>query len=156
MSGAFFIGGLKKLCVNTSSFVFKSFLKFRGNILRRADSFIAISSEVATELKNHGVNPAIIHPIPNSVDTDRFSPVDYSEKLELRKKLGIPLWKKIIIYTGRLVSYKGLPLLLQVWQEIQCKHNNATLLIVGSGGLDIHNCEKELKEFVKKIIVKKS
>jgi glycosyltransferase involved in cell wall biosynthesis len=150
MSGAFFIGGLKKLRIHFSSLVFKSFLKFRGNILRRAESFIAISSEVATELENHGVNPAIIHPIPNSVDTDRFFPVDHAEKLELRRKLGIPQQRKIIIYTGRLVSYKGLPLLMQVWQEIQCKYNNATLLIVGSGGLDIHNCEKELKKFVKK------
>jgi glycosyltransferase involved in cell wall biosynthesis len=41
-----------------------------------------------------------------------------------------------------------LPLLLKVWREICCKHNDVRLLLIGTGGLDIHNCEAELKSFV--------
>jgi glycosyltransferase involved in cell wall biosynthesis len=37
----------------------------------------------------------------------------------LRRQLGLPVEATIVIYTGRLVTYKGLPLLLRVWQDIQ-------------------------------------
>jgi len=53
-----------------------------------------------------------------------------------------------VTYTGRLVSYKGLPLLLRVWQEIQRKHRHVSLILVGAGGLDIHNCEADLKAYI--------
>ncbi|NIP50544.1 MAG: glycosyltransferase family 4 protein, partial [candidate division Zixibacteria bacterium] len=52
------------------------------------------------------------------------------------------------VFTGRLVSYKGLPLLLEVWRKIYDRRQNVTLLLLGTGGLDIHNCETELKAYV--------
>jgi glycosyltransferase involved in cell wall biosynthesis len=35
-----------------------------------------------------------------------------------------------------------------VWQAIQDQHPEAYLVLVGTGGLDIHNCEAELKAYV--------
>jgi glycosyltransferase involved in cell wall biosynthesis len=90
-----------------------------------------------------------IHLIPNGVDTTRFAPVNTKQKSFLREKLNLPQAAIIAIYTGRLVSYKGLPLLLKVWNEIRCQHENVILLLAGTGGLDIHNCEDELREYVK-------
>jgi glycosyltransferase involved in cell wall biosynthesis len=148
MSGDFFRPGLARLGFTATSLLFKSFLRLRNSILKRADSFVAISSEVASELITSGVNPNKIKMIPNSVDTYRFCPVNFREKQELRRKLGLSAKDTIVIFTGRLVSYKGLPLLLRAWQVIQAKHHNISLLLVGSGGLDIHNCEAELKMFV--------
>ncbi len=148
MSGDFFADGLAQLRLNPSSFIFKSFLWLRNRILKHANAFIAISSEVTEELVNHGISPSLIRTIPNSVDTSRFCPVGDREKHELRRKLRLSPKDKVVTFTGRLVSYKGLPLLLRVWQEIQRKHDDARLLLVGSGGLDIHNCEAELKEYV--------
>jgi glycosyltransferase involved in cell wall biosynthesis len=148
MSGDFFTDGLAKHGLDTRSFLFRAFLELRNRILKRAHAFVAISAEVATELVDYGVNLRKIQSIPNGVDTAKFHPVNAVEKQELRCKLGIPERDTIITYTGRLVSYKGLPLLLRVWQEIQRQHENVTLLLVGSGGLDIHNCEAELKEYV--------
>jgi glycosyltransferase involved in cell wall biosynthesis len=46
------------------------------------------------------------------------------------------------------VSYKGLPLLLEAWRELCRERDDAILVLVGSGGVDIHNCEAELVEFV--------
>jgi glycosyltransferase involved in cell wall biosynthesis len=83
------------------------------------------------------------------VNTKKLCPVPNQKKIELRHELQIPQKDKIVAFTGRLVSYKGLPLLLRVWNEIQRQQSTAKLLLVGSGGLDIHNCEKELKEYVK-------
>ncbi len=150
MSGDFFSAGLLKFGQNTSSMIFKLLLSIRNKILKHANSFIAISSDVKRELLACGVNFNIIKNIPNSVDTNKFYPVSLAKKRELRRKLDIPSGDKVIIFTGRLVSYKGLPLLLTVWQEIQKKHSNLILLLVGSGGIDIHNCEEQLKDIVDK------
>jgi glycosyltransferase involved in cell wall biosynthesis len=89
----------------------------------------------------------MIEPIANCVDIGRFQPVTRQCKRELRQQLGLPLTHTIAVYTGRLVSYKGLPLLLAVWREISRKHDDVTLLLIGTGGLDIHNCEAELKAY---------
>jgi len=148
MSGEFFAAGLAKVGLRPSSLVFRPFLWLRDIILKRADAFVAVSSEVAAELITYGVNTDIIYRIPNSVDTIQFCPVTADERYALRQKLGIPPKHRVVIFTGRLVSYKGLPLLVRVWKEIQLKHSNATLLLVGSGGLDIHACEAELRVYV--------
>ncbi|HRQ37276.1 MAG TPA: glycosyltransferase family 4 protein [Chloroflexota bacterium] len=148
MSGEFFTAGLSKRRLSPTSLPFTLFLRGRNAILKRADAFTAITRETAVEMANAGIQPDVIHMIPNSVDTGRFFPVDAQQKAHLRRELGLPPDGKFVIYTGRLVSYKGLPLLLKVWQEIQRQHQDAKLLLVGTGGLDIHNCEADLQEFV--------
>jgi glycosyltransferase involved in cell wall biosynthesis len=148
MSGDFFTGGLARFGLRPNSLLFRAFLGLRNRILRRADRFVAISTVVAEELQAHGVSAGQIERIPNSVDNGRFHPVSEQEKLALRRQLGLPVEAQIVIYTGRLVRYKGLPLLLRVWQEIVARHENAYLLLVGSGGLDIDNCEAELRDYI--------
>lgn len=148
MSGAFFASGLEKLHLTPSLFLFKIFASIRNKLLRYADSFVAISSEIATELKNYGVSDSALHLIPNSVDTKVFRPVSNHEKHKLRQKLALPISDIIVTFTGRLVSYKGLPLLIRVWKKIHEEHQSVSLLIVGSGGSDIHKCEAQLKDYV--------
>jgi glycosyltransferase involved in cell wall biosynthesis len=148
ISGEFFNVGLEKTGIKPDSALFRAFLSLRNHLLRRADAFVAISTDLAKEFAANGVNPDKIHHIPNSVDIEWFHPVDQQEKQRLRAWLGLPEEGKIVIYTGRLVSYKGLSLLLRGWWELQGNNNDAFLLIVGSGGLDIENCETELREFV--------
>jgi glycosyltransferase involved in cell wall biosynthesis len=148
MSGDFFESGLKKIRVSHKSFLFRAFLGFRNMILKRADAFSAISPEIASEWTSSGIPSEKVHLIPNCVDTKRFVPVEPAQKKFLRTKLDLPQDATIAIYTGRLVSYKGLPLLLKVWNEIRSRHNNVLLILAGTGGLDIHNCEEELREYV--------
>jgi len=149
MSGEFFRGGLEKSGWSTSAPWFKIVLRLRNRLLRGADAFIAISSQIAAEFSASGVQPsASIHYIPNSVDTVVFRPVSHQEKIALRRKLGLPPKEMLVIYTGRLVSYKGLPLLVQVWERIHPVHPNAALILVGGGSADIYNCEAWLKEYV--------
>jgi glycosyltransferase involved in cell wall biosynthesis len=117
--------------------------------LHKADIFSAISPEIVNELRLSGVPGEKIELIPNSVDISCYAPVNNDQKQLLRKKLNLPASAAIVLYTGRLVSYKGLPLLLNVWNEILREHDNALLVLVGAGGLDIHNCEHELREYVR-------
>jgi glycosyltransferase involved in cell wall biosynthesis len=149
MSGEFFAGGLKKLRLTPSSFVVRIFLCLRNKILRKADGFVAITSGIVAELTRHDVKPGLIHSIPNSVDTVKFCPVSTSQKHSLREKLNVPKKNVIITYSGRLVSYKGLPLLVGVAKRILREFNDVGFVLVGSGGIDIHNCEAELKDYVK-------
>ena len=149
MTGDFFESGLKKFGISHTSLPFRLFLGFRNAILKKADAFSAISPDIASEWTSSGIPLEKVHLIPNSVDTTRFTPVDPSQKTLLRQRLGLPESAIIAIYTGRLVSYKGLPLLLKVWKEISGSYENILLLLAGTGGLDIHNCEAELHAYVK-------
>jgi glycosyltransferase involved in cell wall biosynthesis len=148
MSGAFFDRGRQALGLTSDSTLFRLFLTLRNGVLRRADRFVAISNDIVEELHRHGVPPEAIELVTNSVDTTLFSPVTPPMKAALRQKLLLPADQTVVTFTGRLVSYKGLPLLLRVWEEVQRLHSQTILLLVGSGGLDVHNCEDELKEFV--------
>jgi glycosyltransferase involved in cell wall biosynthesis len=149
MSGAFFAPGLSRFGMSASSPLFRMLVRWRNVVLRRADGFVAISPDVATELTDADVPAERIHPIPNGVDTARFVPAALSAKEALRRELGLEDACGVVVYTGRLVSYKGLPVLLRVWPAILREHPAARLLLVGGGGLDIHDCEQELKDYVR-------
>ncbi|MEJ2539635.1 MAG: glycosyltransferase family 4 protein [Gemmatimonadota bacterium] len=149
MSGAFFTAGLARFGVKPSSFAFRTFLRLRNAILRRGDAFVAITEAVAEELRAAAVSEEEIHRIPNAVDTERFSPAGADEKRALRHRLGLPQDGAIVTYTGRLVTYKGLPLLVDVWSRLRARFPDALLLLVGTGGLDIHACENELRSTVR-------
>ena len=148
MSGAYFEPGLKKVGFSRSNLLFKFFIGFRNSLLRTADAFSAISKEIAAEYRSNGVRAEKIHRIPNGVDTSCFFPSDAARKAFLRDRLNLPQSAKIVIYTGRLVSYKGLPLLLEAWNKIRLRHPDALLILVGSGGQDIHNFEDQLRAYV--------
>jgi glycosyltransferase involved in cell wall biosynthesis len=145
MSGEFFRAGLEELRMKPEGDVLRSLLRLRARYLRMADAHIAVSAEVERELLAQAVPRERIHRIANGVDTDRFEPATAAQRRELRHELGLPAGP-VVVYTGRLVSYKGLPLLLEAWREI-CGRKPGTLVLVGEGGGDIHNCEAELKAY---------
>jgi glycosyltransferase involved in cell wall biosynthesis len=146
MSGEFFRAGLGELSLAPESVLLRGLLRLRARWLRRAAAQVAISAEVERELLAQGVARERIHRIPNGVDTERFQPATASQQGQLRQQLGLPPGP-LLVYTGRLVSYKGLPPLLEAWREI-CGRRPGTLVFVGEGGGDSHNCEPALREFV--------
>ena len=148
-SGEFFDPGLQRFKLNHRSFPVNVFLALRNWLLRKSSAFVAISSVIADELRDNNVPPAQVFNIPNSVDVKRFSPVGERDKLMFREALGIPHEMKVGVYTGRLVTTKGLPMLLRSWKIIADKYPDALLLLVGVGGVGLQNCENELKEFVR-------
>lgn len=148
MSGDFFTTGLAKWNLAPSFLPFKLFLLLRNQILKQADYFISLSSDISEEMIAYGVNQDQINLIPNSVDTKQFYSVDNLKKSELRRQLSLPLEDKIVIFTGRLLDIKGLPLLVRVWKKLQSIHQHSKLLIVGGGSKDLHDCEANLKEYV--------
>jgi glycosyltransferase involved in cell wall biosynthesis len=150
MSGAYFAGGLAQLGLRPSSPPFRLFLALRNALFRRADAFVAISSEIAEELEACGVDPSRIHRIPNGVDTERFRPAPPELQAQRRAQLGLPEGGRVVAYVGRLVRYKGLPVLLDAWRSLASSRPGCVLVLAGAGGRDLHDCEAELRDFVRR------
>ena len=70
--------------------------------------------------------------IPNGVDTNVFKPMD---KEEARKKLSLPLDKKIVGFVGNLIEVKGADRLPAIAEELIKLRSDAFFLIVGDGPL---------------------
>ena len=139
LSGDYFRAGLAKFRLTPRSLPVRIFLGLRNVVLRRAEGFVALSDEMATEYEGSGVPPGRLHRIPNGVDVDRFRPVSSIEKADVRRRLGFPNGK-VVLFTGRLVSHKGLPELLRAWEKLHQEGVTATLYLVGEGGADMHAC----------------
>lgn len=148
LSGRFLDPGLARLRLRHDRLPVSALLWVRNRLLRRADRFVAMSGVIEQELLAHGVAAQRIARIPNSVDTATFSPVDAAEKRALRIRLGLPERPRVVIYTGRLVTTKGLPSLLRAWRTAVATHPDALLLLVGAGGLGLQNCEEALRAYV--------
>jgi glycosyltransferase involved in cell wall biosynthesis len=122
-------GGLKK-----SSFLSRLF-GFHGNRvknLNKLTGYIAISDEIASSLKDIGVEDSRIHRIPNGVDTDRFKPLNTNLKVELRKKHSL---KSVftILFVGGLSARKQPVMLLEAFHEVVEKIGNDMLQLIYLG-----------------------
>ncbi len=148
-SGEYFLAGLPGSGFRPVRLLLQAGKLVRNWLYRKADAFVAISTPIEAEFTAQGIAPEKIHLIPNSVDLDRFTRPTPNEKRRLRRTLGLTEDGLIALYSGRLVSYKGLPLLVRVWADIVQSLPGVTLLLLGTGGLDIHNCEEELRDYVK-------
>jgi glycosyltransferase involved in cell wall biosynthesis len=142
LSGEYFRAGLGAGGIRLESWPVRCALRLRNALLRRSDAFVSLSEEMTREFVEHGVPAGRVRCITNGVDTRVFRPAAPGERAALRKRLALP-GGAVAVYTGRLVSYKGLPMLLHAWRGIP----DATLVLVGEGGHDAAACEHELQEF---------
>ena len=149
-SGEFFRAGLASLHLSPDSWIVRRALAWRNRALGDADAFVAIASEIHAELAAHGILPERIRSIPNGVDTRQFRPATAEERAALRGQLGLPAGP-IVTYTGRLVSYKGLGVLVDAWRVLATERPTGTLVLVGEGGGDMHDCEANLRETVARL-----
>lgn len=147
MSGEFFRAGAAQFHLTPGSLPVRLFVGLRNRVLLRAEGFVALSEEMTEEFEKAGVPRRRIFAIPNGVDVQTFRPADPVERSALRRRLDLPDGK-LVVYTGRLVAYKGLPLLVKAWEKIRREGVGATLVLVGEGGGDIDACEAELRDSV--------
>lgn len=96
--------------------------------LHKADAVIAVGEKEKGGFTRKGIDPNKIHVIPNGVDMELFKP---RSKALLRKKLKLPLNKKIILYVGSLVPVKGLEDLAAALKNLP----DTTLVVLGNGPL---------------------
>lgn len=98
--------------------------------LHHAACVQAISAEIQAQLAGLGVDPRRIAPIPNGFDPAVFQPASDSERKVIRRTLGLPEDRSIVLYVGRFARYKGLDDLLAVWPGI-AERSGAECVLVG-------------------------
>lgn len=70
--------------------------------------------------------------VPNGVDTAVFHPIDEMQRARLRERFGAAPGRPLLIFVGRFVEKKGLPMLRQLAERL----SDARWLFAGWGALD--------------------
>ena len=99
------------------------------NILRHTILVIGTEKLAGEYAKRYGLDRKNIRVVPNYI---RVSRVQQHSKVEMRKKLGIPLDKKVVLFLHRLSRRKGAHLLPEIIKQF---HNgdDVLFLVVGDG-----------------------
>jgi glycosyltransferase involved in cell wall biosynthesis len=69
--------------------------------------------------------------IPTGVPIEKVE--SRKSKVESRKKLGLPIEGKILLFSGRLSNEKNIPFLLNAFPAIQAQYPDVYFVLVGSG-----------------------
>ncbi|MCH4826789.1 glycosyltransferase family 4 protein [Planococcus halocryophilus] len=101
-------------------------------VIRRIKNKVACSYSIAKKYKSANINGVSV--IQNGVNTDIYKIVDLNEKKELRKILGLPIDKKIIVSTGALIKRKRPLKLCEIFSEFDAEEN-FLFLVLGDGKL---------------------
>jgi glycosyltransferase involved in cell wall biosynthesis len=139
---------LQKMSIPAMPVVTKIWRRFRNMVLRLADQFVAVSSEIEDGLSGMGFDSGKIRNIPNATNTKKFVPATSDEKRILRRQLGLPESCVLFTYSGRLVVSKGVLLLIRVWKELLKRRRAIHLVILGSGAEFPDRCDNELRDYI--------
>ena len=82
--------------------------------------------------------------IPGGVDAERFRPLA-ADPADLRARLGLD-GRDVLLYVGRFVPLKNLPLLVSAFALVHRERPTATLLLAGEGAL-----EGKVREHVRRL-----
>lgn len=99
-------------------------------VLGGAAKVVFISQEVRNYFSALPTQQTML--IPNGVDSQTFRPVSTERRREIREQLGIEPSRPLLLFVGRFVEKKGIPLLVQLTQRIP----EADWIFAGQGPLD--------------------
>jgi glycosyltransferase involved in cell wall biosynthesis len=118
--------------------IYSLFLKI---VLKDSDKILATSPAYVKGSETLGRFNEKIEIVPNFVDIEKFNPD--MDRLECIKRLSLEEIKdkRVILFLGRLVPYKGVEYLIKAFPQVRERVEKAFLLIVGEGPLR-ENLEK--------------
>ena len=129
-------GPLENIKDFESNFIFRRLIRFS---LNSSTKIIAVSGDLAKKIELMGINKEITV-LRNAVDISRFKP---SKNIEMRHKHNVQDNEILILFIGHLEPFKGIFELLEAFNDINKKHENCKLMIIGEG----HE-EQKVKETV--------
>lgn len=117
----------------------KIFFLIQDYIVRKSDKIVVPTNYLKKYACKLGVRNEKISVIPNGVDTNLFDPEKYfKEEIKSQMRLN---GKKICAYCGRLDSWAGTNIILQLSKDFASKDPDTSFLIVGSGEEKITSAE---------------
>ncbi len=106
---------------------------FSPLIQKSADALVAISPATRVFMhKRYGIPLERISIIPLAADDELFR-FNAIARQEIRNQLHIKENDIVFIYTGRIVPYKRLHLLIEAAANLMTKHSNIRVMLVGGG-----------------------
>ena len=99
-------------------------------LFSRAAAVVVIAATMREELARRGIDPSRVTVVPNGVDTERFTPVSRSERLQ--RALGLD-GEPVLGFIGSFYRYEGLRFLVEAMPDVRKRLPGARLLLVGGG-----------------------
>lgn len=126
--------------------IFSSQNGWRNKIFAKCNNYIAISKEIKRGLiETTSIEENKIYLLPQGIDTEnRFYPVDFEQKMNLRINYNIPANKTVVLFCARVVENKGIETLKETWEKVYYTNKDMILLVVGGGVTKLLNELKEL------------
>lgn len=124
-----------------SSWAYAPLLWLETRINRAAAVLLTSSQHAANLLKQKfGVPEERIYPTPDCVNADAFSGSILSDgdRKELKRELGVPLDKQVIVYLGLLAKYQGTELLLESARLLKQERDDFHLLLMGYPNVEVY------------------
>ncbi len=130
-----------KFLGETSRF-FAPLLRLETWISRSAHAvFTSTSNAERLLVERFGCDPGRVQTLPDSVNADVFRPAETypaGELAELRRGLGIPADRRLIVYLGLLAEHQGTSHLLRALQLIVQQRQDLHLLLMGFPGVPLY------------------
>jgi phosphatidylinositol alpha-1,6-mannosyltransferase len=104
-----------------------------GHVLRRARHVVAAGGYPAAEAEHAAGRGLPITVVPPGVDTERFVPLTETQRLEARRRFGLPDGAEVVASISRLVPRKGFDTAIRAAALLRHSRPNLVLAIAGGG-----------------------
>jgi phosphatidylinositol alpha-1,6-mannosyltransferase len=104
-----------------------------GHVLRRARHVVAAGGYPAAEAEHAAGRSLPITVVPPGVDTERFVPLTETQRLEARRRFGLPDGAEVVASISRLVPRKGFDTAIRAAALLRHSRPNLVLAIAGGG-----------------------
>lgn len=108
-------------------------------LIRRITAFVVITQALKRLFINANINEAKIFVAPDAVDIKDFT-INLS-RIECRQKLGLPVGKKIALYSGHLYSWKGAYNIIEAAKQFS---EDTLFVVVGGMEADIKSYQDKV------------
>ena len=98
-----------------------------------ADVVLPVSPGLRDAYLRAGVSPDRVRLTPNGIDTTRFHQIDTATKVAVRRDLGLPEQRPIVLFVGFFSRDKRPDLVFRAWVRARKEHGvDSTLVFVGA------------------------
>ena len=125
----------------------KKITRWHKSVWQKANCIIVLTAIAKKRLIETGIREDKIFVAPDAVDLKEFN-ISVSKE-EARKKLNIPVDKKIILYAGHLYEWKGVCSLIEAGKFLE---EDTLIYLVGGTKEDVKNIKPQISN-VKNIII---
>lgn len=110
--------------------LFRLFYFLEKKINRWADHVVTSATPTAELLlRDFALAPDKVTPVVDGVDVEAFRPI--MDVAALRRKLGLPEGKRVVVFLGAMTEYQGVDLLLEVARIIHGQRDDLHFLMMG-------------------------